>query len=209
MQRLFSGCEFSFRFFGAKELLESVRRQPITTFSMQFLDNPLSSGKRVGYVFLVPLREFFKFIIDDQGKLRKGIFESNVRDYQGSTEVNSGIAPTLNSNLVDDFWWLNNGVSIVATKGSINGKNLTVENPQIVNGLQTSEEIYRHFSGVLEIPEDRSLLVRVLVTSDPQTRDKVIKATNSQTTIPPASLRATDPVQRNIEDFFATHGLYY
>ena len=209
INRLFSGCEFSFVFLGARELLESVRRQPLTSFQMQFLDNPLSSGKGVGYVFLVPLPEFYRFIADENGNLRKGIFESNVRDYQGSTEVNQGISQTLSSNRTDDFWWLNNGVTVVATQGSINGKVLSVENPQIVNGLQTSEEVFRCFKEAPDVVDDRSLLVRVLVTGDAATRDKVIKATNSQTSIPPASLRATDSIQRDIEDFFATRGLYY
>jgi hypothetical protein len=57
---------------------------------------------------------------------------------------------------------------------------------------------------------ERSVLVRILVTGDdPATRDRVIRATNRQTTVPAASLRATDDIQRNIESFFLAHGWFY
>jgi len=57
--------------------------------------------------------------------------------------------------------------------------------------------------------DERSILVRVIVTEDAESRDRIIRATNSQTDIPSASLRATDKIHRDIEDFFATRGLFY
>jgi hypothetical protein len=56
---------------------------------------------------------------------------------------------------------------------------------------------------------DRSVLVRILVTTDSHTRDQVIRATNRQTSVPVASLRATDDVQRQIEAYFEPKGWYY
>jgi hypothetical protein len=53
------------------------------------------------------------------------------------------------------------------------------------------------------------LLVRIIVTADATTRDEVIRATNRQTAVTDASLRATDYVQRQIEDYFLTKGWYY
>jgi hypothetical protein len=53
------------------------------------------------------------------------------------------------------------------------------------------------------------LLVRIIVTADPATRDQVIRATNRQTAVSDASLRATDDVQRQIENYFLTQGWYY
>jgi AIPR protein len=49
----------------------------------------------------------------------------------------------------------------------------------------------------------------VIVPEDPTSRDRVIKATNSQTSIPPASLRATDKIHRDIEEYLKPMGLYY
>jgi hypothetical protein len=56
---------------------------------------------------------------------------------------------------------------------------------------------------------ENSVLVRILVTDDPTTRDLVIRATNRQTSVPVASLRATDEIQRNIEAYFLAHGWFY
>jgi hypothetical protein len=82
--------------------------------------------------------------------------------------------------------------------------------PQIVNGLQTSREIFNYFAdrgGTTN--EERSILVRVLPTTDEVVRDSVVKATNSQNKMDPASLRAFDQVHHRIEDVFKQHGLYY
>ncbi|PPD17444.1 MAG: hypothetical protein CTY24_14905, partial [Methylobacter sp.] len=38
---------------------------------------------------------------------------------------------------------------------------------------------------------------------------RIIRATNSQTSIPPASLRSSDDIHRNIEDFLKSNGYYY
>jgi hypothetical protein len=53
------------------------------------------------------------------------------------------------------------------------------------------------------------LLVRIIVTEDPAVRDQVIRATNRQTSVKDSSLRATDEVQRSIENYFLTRGWYY
>lgn len=47
------------------------------------------------------------------------------------------------------------------------------------------------------------------MTDDAATRDRVIRATNRQTSVPAASLRATDEIQRSIEAFFLAEGWFY
>ena len=135
------------------------------------------------------------------------MFESNVRDFQGTTEVNAEIIKTLQNEKVVDFWWMNNGVTILASRATLNGDTVTVENPQIVNGLQTSTQIARYFE---PSPDDRrSVMVKIVSSENEETRDKIIKATNSQNPIQPATLRATDKVQRDIEEALKSAGLFY
>jgi hypothetical protein len=143
------------------------------------------------------------------GQIRKNLFEANVRDYQGSNQVNEEIQHSLVESGKEDFWWLNNGVTIVSTKAVQSSKVLTIEDPQIVNGQQTSTEIFNYFYAEPRASEVRSVMVRVIVTTDSATRDKVIKATNRQTSITPASLRATDKIHRDIEEYLAPFGIYY
>ena len=165
------------------------------------------------YIALVTLPNYFKFITDEQGNLVRYIFESNVRDYQGNVTVNKQIQETLeNSNGQEDFWWLNNGVTILAKSiQHHSGNHLLIAEPEIVNGLQSSSEIYQYFSEDSRRLESdgRCLLVRVIVPKTEESRDHIILATNSQTAIPKSSLRATDMIHRNIEQYFKSKGLFY
>ncbi|CAA0079488.1 Uncharacterised protein [Zhongshania aliphaticivorans] len=198
-------------FVGAKELVALSQERPNEVFRLPTVANPLSTSEKV-FVALSNIRDYFKFISDENGKLLRHIFESNVRDYQGKTNVNKEIQTTLKSDIKEEFWWLNNGVTILGTDATTpGGKELIVHNPQIVNGLQTSSEIHRFFTDNPDRldNEERSVLLRVIVPEDEETRDKIIRATNSQTPIPKSSLRATDNIHRKIEDYFKPRGLFY
>jgi hypothetical protein len=85
---------------------------------------------------------------------------------------------------------------------------LTIENPLIVNGLQTSHELY-NYGDQLPATDTRKVLVRVIVEQDRVKRDEIIRATNRQTNIQHSSFRATEPIHREIEDFLKTLGFYY
>jgi len=200
---LFPEADIAVEFLGARRLLELARTRPETTYSLKVKKNLSDTD---AYVVLTPLSSYTEFIKDSEGKIRQDLFESNVRDFQGSTEVNQDIATTLQRETVIDFWWMNNGVTILANKVTLSGDVVTMENPQVVNGLQTSKQIAEHSS---PDPANRSVMVKILSSEDDETRDKIIKATNSQNQIRPASLRATDRVQRDIEDALKTAGLYY
>lgn len=205
---LFGGASFGFEFVGAKRLLELTRNIPSTSRKLEVAESPISTESG-SYVCLVALSKYFEFI-SDAGSISRSIFESNVRDYQGSVVVNTGIKSTLSNKDSDNFWYLNNGVTIITPKAVSAGKQLTIEDPQIVNGLQTSHEIYRYFSEIEKpVADERAILVRVICEKNEEARDRIIRATNSQTAIPPASLRSSDEVHRNIEDFLKANGFYY
>jgi hypothetical protein len=208
ISKMFGGAEFSFDFVGASKLLEMTRSIPSTTRVLTVAESPIETDAG-SYLCLVSLSRYFEFISDD-GALARSIFESNVRDYQGSVIVNTGIRQTLENKQSENFWYLNNGVTIISPKAVLAGKQLTIEDPQIVNGLQTSHEIHLHFSKQdAQENDERTLLVRVISEDKEEARDRIIKATNSQTSIPPASLRSSDEVHRNIEDFLKANGFYY
>ena len=208
VKSFFNPCWFSFKFLNASELLSRARKIPNTSSSLSLAENPISTGQE-GFVCLVKLCDYLEFITDGEGHLLAHIFEGNVRDYQGRTEVNREIRTTLESAGTEDFWWLNNGVSVICTNASLSSKMLTIENAEIVNGLQSSREIYDTFRGKDVSHDPRNLLVRVLKPHNSESRDRIIKATNSQTPIPAASLRATDKIHRDIEEFLRSNGYYY
>ncbi|ANP76504.1 hypothetical protein A134_08865 [Vibrio crassostreae 9CS106] len=198
-------------FLGSEQLVKMAQERPNDVFRLKISETPLSTSEQV-FIALTNLSEYYKFITDDNGNLVRHIFESNVRDYQGKTNVNNEIQETLEKPGKEEFWWLNNGVTILATEVTApGGKELVIHNPEIVNGLQTSSEIHRFFSSNSDkiSQEKRDVLVRIIVPENEATRDRIIRATNSQTPIPKSSLRATDQVHRQIEDFLKPRGLFY
>jgi len=202
---MFPEATVNFEFIAAPKLVEMARRKPRTTFNLQ-TNKIVGSGR--GYVSLVTLSAYNEFLRDEHGKLNRELFDSNVRDFQGSTEVNDDIMATLNGSSQVDFWEMNNGVTLLSSKAILNGDTVVIENPQIVNGLQTSSQIASYFDG--GAPADkRQVMIKVVAFDDEETRDKIIKATNFQNRIAPASLRATDKVQRDIEEALRAAGLFY
>lgn len=214
-RRYFSGCQIKVDFLGSRELLELSRKERTYTLSLNFIENILSKGEN-NYLLLTNLGDYYKFITNDTLELRNYLFDSNVRDFQGSIEVNVDIMKTLLSEKDLDFWWLNNGITILASKATVTGKTITLDDVRIINGLQTTNCIFRYLSPKIQKKEEitekeknRSLLIKVLIMEDAAARDKIIKATNFQTSIPAASLKATEKIHRDIEDYFKEHDLFY
>src|SRR5690606_12577223 len=126
--------------------------------------SPLSGAN--SYVALCTLANYVNFISDEDGTVLTRVFEANVRAYQGEVEVNKEIAASLASPTPGvDFWWLNNGVTIVADQAQFMNNRLTVENPLIVNGLQTSHELHK-YAPSLSTDDKRMVLVRIIVETD-------------------------------------------
>jgi len=109
-----------------------------------------------------------------------------------------------------DFWWLNNGVTILATDCRTVAKDLIVENAQIVNGLQTTEVMYNHFSKTSKLEgDDRAILIKVITAPSNEIRSRIVKATNYQNTIDLSHFRGLDRIQTDIEQFLFDRGWFY
>lgn len=209
----FGGSNSTIEFVGASDLNSLSRERLSAVLELRMAEGPMSTEKG-GLVCLVSLDEWHRFIRDEAtGRLREDIFEENVRDYEGDTIINRGIAASLRQGdgAPADFWWLNNGVTVLGTKVQPGNKRLVIDDPQIVNGLQTSRSIYQYLSNEQSETEgsERHLLVRVIEANDDSIASQIIKATNSQNRVSSASLRAAEPFQRDIEEYLARHGYFY
>jgi len=211
LRELFSNAEINVDFCGAGELLALCRKGLDFQIRLPLAEAPIA---RVGnrFVILCKLTDYFKAVRDEAGTLKRYLFDSNVRGYVGNGAVNSDILSTLRD--VDspdhvDFWWLNNGVTVLATNAWTMAKEILIENAQIVNGLQTTETLYRHFSRGGTMVDERTILLKIIVAADDEIRARIIKATNYQATIELAQLRGLDKIQRDIEDFLLDHGWFY
>jgi len=207
-------CKCRVRFVTAKDLLLMSRQKRSDPLELKYVKEFGSDVLGDAYVCLVLIKDFMTFVkAPDSDDRREYVLDPNVRGYLGSNDVNDKIAGTLQGAPVDDFWWLNNGVTIVASKvepkTASNRYDLT--RPRIVNGLQTSREIYNHGQkNKWQLADDpRHVLVKVIQAADKDVMNRVIKSTNSQTRIKAIYLHATEDVHFNIELAFPAYNLYY
>jgi hypothetical protein len=207
---LLSNANCTFHFIDAAKLWKQVQQRPPKTRALKWSTTSLETPE--GYVGLVKLKDYYNFIQDSDGSLYERIFESNVRGFQKDTEINRDIRRTLATPGPADFWLLNNGITILASKvGTAGYQSIAIEDPQVVNGLQTSREIFGYYRKLEPHinDDDRRLLVRVIKPADSSVREEIVRATNNQNRMPPEALRATDQIHGYIESVFAQSGLYY
>ncbi|UAY96851.1 AIPR family protein [Dickeya dadantii] len=165
------------------------------------------------YAFTCKAPEFLKILKKEDGQLRRSLFNSNVRDYLGNRgNVNSEIEKTI-KNEPELFLLCNNGVTIVCTGfEQIKDKLVKIENPQIVNGCQTSNSIF-HLSKNDNI-ERVQVLVRLISTENLSIANNIVRGTNKQNQVLDEAFEATLPFHQDIlEPFFLTYekdvSLYY
>jgi AIPR protein len=145
------------------------------------------------------------------------LFARNIRGFLGNTNINVAMEETL-AKRPQYFWYFNNGVTIVCDAAQKIGKGgreiLRVENPQVINGQQTTR--------VLQAKGNRarraSVLVRVIRiprSSDGSARhfdelvSRIVEATNWQNAIRPSDLMSNDRQQVLIEREFRKLGYQY
>ncbi|MDX8552331.1 AIPR family protein [Tenacibaculum sp. 1B UA] len=205
-----SSQSVTFSSYSCTELLEFYQKQKSNRLSIEFKDRPLSTDfgdNGIGYIGTVKLANYKQFLKSENGDIRDDLFESNIRHFQGLVDVNKKIKSTIENPSCEDFWWLNNGITIIAEEPKEVGKKLSIENIQIVNGLQTSYSIFNNHNE--DTSDNRSVLVKVIINNNKETTDHIIASTNSQNPVSATLLRATEPIQRNLELFFLNEGFYY
>jgi hypothetical protein len=199
-----------FHFVNAAKLYTQLEKRAPRVKDLKFAE---WADAAEGWVGLVGLRDFFDFLKDDKGNRNDALFDDNVRGVQYST-INKSIYDSLtNSAEVPEFWLLNNGITILSPKVQPQThRTLQIEDPQIVNGLQTARQIFTYFSDPNQTfpqNDNRRILVKVIQNSDENVRDTIIKATNNQNPMPAEALFTTFRIHKQIERVFRDEGLFY
>jgi len=193
------------------EANKSVQKDYIINYKAIFKMN-YSSDFENGFVMNMSLKDYYNFITKEN-EIIDDLFEGNIRDFEGQTvEVNKNIKLTLENVFDADFWWLNNGITmIVDSYHPLPNDSAKVINPVIVNGLQTSYTIFNYFCENREKldSENRNILLKVINTANVSISDMIISSTNRQNQVKPAQLKATVPIQKDIEQMLLQDGIYY
>lgn len=150
------------------------------------------------------------------------LLERNIRRYLGlhGNRVNEGIRATLKSMNPSNFYFFNNGITLVCNDFSYNALQnsdyqVRVEGLQIVNGGQTCMTIYKTAEALAAsgqvLSGDASVLVRLykLPKDNEDIVLQITHATNSQNPVDLKDLRSNDEVQRQLEASMQPLGFNY
>jgi hypothetical protein len=164
-----------------------------------------------GLVCSIPASEIARLVNENPDG---AVFDLNIRRFLGRRgAVNRDIQATAsNTKSSYEFWFLNNGITIVCDKfdpvTDPDNAHIKLRNLQIVNGCQTATTIALAQKEGKLAPDVR-ILTRFYQTQDPSLVDKIVLTTNNQNQISSRDLRANDPVQIDMEAAFAIYGYKY
>lgn len=174
---------------------------------------PMISGVEEAYIGILPCSEYINLISDQHGNLNRRLFYDNVRDFQGHNAVNQEIEATIQHSAQSDrFSLLNNGVTIVARDANKVGVKFRLRDYQIVNGCQTSHVLHRNRSA---LTDSVFLPVKLIVTTDAEVINQIIKGTNRQTEVKLEAFESLTPYQKELEEYYMAasrdrqSGIYY
>lgn len=213
---IFDDEELRIEFLGVKQIMAlqkktTSQREIVINMSKTPISYPKHPENKIenAYFGLLRIDQLIRMISDQVGTkrvLKKGVFDDNIRFYLGSgekIEVNQGIKDQLLGDNYHLFGLLNNGITIICDETRLNSEELTLVNYQIVNGCQTSNVIFEFFDS-LDDKQDIFIPARFIATEDEDTKNSIIKGTNSQTSLTPAQLMALSTIQKAIEEYYTT-----
>lgn len=204
LKQNYSFEEITFRYVDAQLLTEIINgNENCYSAVLEVVDSmPLPQVNKVdnSSVIMCRVSEFLK-LLTDNGVLRRNLFEDNVRDYQGDTTINQEIRNTL-ENSAQNFVLLNNGITIVCDEMHEGNRKVSLKNPQIVNGCQTCNIIFRCSQDDIDL-SDAYAIIKVIASDDSSIVNSIIKGTNRQNIVYDETFEVTRDFHKLLEDYFA------
>lgn len=156
------------------------------------------------YIGYLTGEDFLKIICDSNGDIRRRIFYENVRDYQGiENSVNKEIRATITGKQTrGQFILLNNGVTIITKSVTSLGANMyELSDFQVVNGCQTSNEVYncKEYASYIFVP------IKIIYTTDTEIISSIVKATNRQSPVPEEAFVALNKYHKELQLLFSEY----
>ncbi|NTW72917.1 MAG: AIPR family protein [Eubacteriaceae bacterium] len=203
-------CNF-FRFVDSaalKEIYDSIQNTFTATIDTRHI-MPLTDVEDVtnSCISIVYGAEFIRLISTEDGIIRKSLFNDNVRDFQGTNPVNSEIYATIQDN-PEQFIVLNNGITIVCDEFKQNNTKLSISNPQIVNGCQTSHVIYEAYKRGADISRV-PVSIKFISTTKEEIVNDIVRGTNRQNIVLEEAFEATKKFHKVLEEFFIAYSPEY
>ena len=170
-------------------VINSIDTMPLT--SVELVDNSC--------ILLCYASELKKILTTPDGLIRKSLFDDNVRDYQGDNSINNEISTTISTE-PQKFALLNNGITIVCERYIPSNRQITLKNPQIVNGCQTSHVIF-HNSEIDDTLFKVPIVIKLISTNDSDITNQIVRGTNRQNIVMDEAFESTKKFHKDFEDF--------
>ena len=149
------------------------------------------------------------------GTINEDAFNENARIYLKLryNKINQSIYDTALSDENFEFWYLNNGITIICEECSFIPSSrspvATLKNLQIVNGGQTTHALFEAYLKDPEKIDNVLLIVRICQTKDFRIAEKISETTNKQTPVVSRDLHANDRIQKQLEEEFRILNFFY
>ena len=187
----------------------------INFVDLQYFDR--SDGPLKGIVATVAATDLIKLVQDpnEPTKIIEDVFNENVRVYlKLKNRINQSIYDTALSDENYEFWYLNNGITIVCDEciyaPNTRSPRVKLTNLQIVNGGQTTHALFEAYLKDSSKLNNVLIIVRICETKkDYRISERISETTNSQTPVRTRDLHASDRVQKMLEEQFKALGYYY
>ena len=187
----------------------------INFVDLQYFDR--SDGPLKGIVATVAATDLIKLVQDpnEPTKIIEDVFNENVRVYlKLKNRINQGIYDTALSDENYEFWYLNNGITIVCDEcvytPNTRSPRVKLTNLQIVNGGQTTHALFEAYLKDNSKLNNVLIIVRICETKkDYRISERISETTNSQTPVRTRDLHASDRMQKVIEEQFQALGYFY
>ncbi|MDR3189062.1 MAG: AIPR family protein [Prevotellaceae bacterium] len=209
----FPDSQVKFEYFNHKDIVDALQSKKGINETLQLAGKSVQENfnfKRVlvGKINVVELANLF----DKHGD---SLLDQNIRKYLGMSgnRVNAAIKDTLLSDKKDNFYFYNNGITMICSKFLYNGLQadswtVKVNDLQIINGGQLCKTILHTVKDNPTVDYSNTYVLVRLYELSGERMDALISdvtiATNTQT---PVDLRANDELQKRLE--IAVAGLGY
>lgn len=147
----------------------------------------------------------------------KGLFDLNIRRYIRNKMVDDGINETIEKNS-EEFWFLNNGITIACSDFSEDGDNIKLLDFSIVNGGQTTTLIGKFKSKKKERQKNFYIPCKIIAKKDTKNNkskddethffSKIAEATNSQKPIMLRDLKSNSPEMKMLQKWLIDEDIF-
>lgn len=211
-----------FYYYDQEDIVQKIleKKYPKISGKVRFVDTQYfdrSDGPLKGIVATIYATDLINLVMDPTNpeKINENAFNENVRVYlKLKNPINQSIYETALAEQNYEFWYLNNGVTIVCEECIYTPHTptptVTLNNLQVVNGGQTTHALFEAYQKDKEKIKSILLLVRICETKkDYHISEKISETTNSQTPVRSRDLHANDRIQKKLEEQFKALGYFY